>query len=167
MFWKSPKKIPKSPKRNVNQALTWLVGGTIYCTIFQKQFISITAVFAWQNYLEKKLAWGNNHWTNYWISIEGSGPPCRTCTPMTGYFHGKTKIFKKNLWVDYYLQLKYCRRQCTLLSLPGLISLQTLTPKCKILNVFWTKIASKWRINQIKIFNWFSNVKKSSFLKWL
>ena len=45
----------------------------------------------------------------------GYGPPDRTCTPMIAYFHDKTKISKENLLVDYYLLLKYCRRQCTLL----------------------------------------------------
>ena len=37
--------------------------------------------------------------------LRGSGPPDRTCTPMIGYFHDKTKISKKNLRVDYYLLL--------------------------------------------------------------
>ena len=45
----------------------------------------------------------------------GSGPPGRTCTPITAYFNDKTKISKKNLRVDYHLLLKYCRRQCALL----------------------------------------------------
>ena len=35
------------------------------------------------------------------------GPLDRTCTPTTGYFNVKTKFFKENLRVDYYLQLKY------------------------------------------------------------
>ena len=43
----------------------------------------------------------------------------RTCTPTTGYFHDKTKIYKENLRMDYYLVLKYCSRQYTLLFLPG------------------------------------------------
>ena len=30
--------------------------------------------------------------------------------------HDKTKIFMENLWVDYYLLFKYCKRQCALLS---------------------------------------------------
>ena len=37
-------------------------------------------------------------------------PPNRTCTPTTGYFHDKTKIFKENLRVDYYLHLKYLQK---------------------------------------------------------
>ena len=35
--------------------------------------------------------------------------------PITGYFHDKTKIFKKNLRVDYYLLLKCSKKQCSLL----------------------------------------------------
>ena len=34
-------------------------------------------------------------------------PPCHTCTPVTSYVHDKTKTFKENLRVDYYLLLKY------------------------------------------------------------
>ena len=68
--------------------------------------------------------------------------PGRTCTPITAYFNDKTKISKKNLRVDYYLVyllLKYCRRQCALLtsSYLGQIT-QNLALKCLILNVFWT-----------------------------
>ena len=36
--------------------------------------------------------------------------------PEPGNFYDKTKISKENLRVDYYLLLKYCSRQCTLLS---------------------------------------------------
>ena len=42
------------------------------------------------------------------------GSLCCTCAPTTGYFHEKTKAFTKNLQLDYYLLLKYCRRQCIL-----------------------------------------------------
>ena len=38
------------------------------------------------------------------------------CTPITAYVHNKTKTLKENLQTDYYLLLKYCRRQCALLS---------------------------------------------------
>ena len=73
------------------------------------------------------------------LQLRGTGPPGRTCTPITGYFHDKTKISKENLRVDYYLLLKCCKRQCTLLPLPGPDHLQlNLTQKCKMLNVFWT-----------------------------
>ena len=44
------------------------------------------------------------------FQFSGPGPPGRTCTPITGKLHDKTKILKENLRVDYYLQLKYCRR---------------------------------------------------------
>ena len=47
------------------------------------------------------------------------GPLGRTCTPTTDYFYDKTIISNENLCVDYYILLKYCRRQCTLLSPTG------------------------------------------------
>ena len=53
------------------------------------------------------------------LQLRGPGPPGRTCTPVTGYFHNKTKISKENLRVDYYLLLKCSKKQCTLLPLPG------------------------------------------------
>ena len=46
----------------------------------------------------------------------GLGLRDRTCTLITGYFHIKTKISKKNLRLDNYLLVKY---------------LQNLTPKAK------------------------------------
>ena len=73
------------------------------------------------------------------LQLRGPGPPSRTCTPITGYCLDKTKISKENLRVDYYLLLKCWKRQCTLLPLPGPDHLQlNLTPKSKMLNVFWT-----------------------------
>ena len=59
------------------------------------------------------------------VQLRGLGPPGRTCTPITGCFHYKTNISKKNLPVDYYLQLKCCKRQCTL-PLPTWIKLLTI-----------------------------------------
>ena len=50
------------------------------------------------------------------FQLRGPGPPGRTCTPITDYLHDKTKFSKENLRVDYYLLLKYCRRQYALLS---------------------------------------------------
>ena len=47
--------------------------------------------------------------------MEGAWPPGRTVTPIDAYFYDKTKISKENLQVDYYLRLKYCRKQCALL----------------------------------------------------
>ena len=40
------------------------------------------------------------------LQLRVPGPPDQTCTPITGYFHDKTKISKENLRVDYYLA--YC-----------------------------------------------------------
>ena len=48
------------------------------------------------------------------LQLRGPEPPGRTCTPITDYFHDKTKISTKNLRVDYYLLLKCCNRQCIL-----------------------------------------------------
>ena len=50
------------------------------------------------------------------LQLRGPGPPGQTYTPITGYCHDKTKISKENLRVDYYLLLRFCKRQCTLLS---------------------------------------------------
>ena len=73
------------------------------------------------------------------------GPPGCICTPIIGCFHDKTIIFKKNIRLDCYLLLKYCTSQCTLLPPTWAKSLTKFNPKCKILNVFWTEIASKKR----------------------
>ena len=48
------------------------------------------------------------------LQLKGPEPPGQTCTPITGYFHEKAKFSTENLRVDYYLQLKCCKRQCTL-----------------------------------------------------
>ena len=74
------------------------------------------------------------------FELKEPGPPGRICTPITGCFHDKAIISEKNFRVNCYLLLKYCRRQCrpTLLPLLGPNHLQNLTPKCKILNAFWT-----------------------------
>ena len=50
------------------------------------------------------------------FQLKGPAPPGRTCTLITDYCRDKTKISKENLRVDYYLLLKCCKRQCTLLS---------------------------------------------------
>ena len=49
------------------------------------------------------------------IELRGPEPLGRTCNLVIGYLHDKTKISKENLRVDYYLLLKYCRRQYALL----------------------------------------------------
>ena len=48
------------------------------------------------------------------FQLRWPGPFGRTCTSITGKLHDKTKILKENLRVNYYLLLKYCRRQCAL-----------------------------------------------------
>ena len=50
------------------------------------------------------------------FELRGPGPPGHICTPITGCFHDKTIISKENFRLDCYFLLKYCRRQCTLLS---------------------------------------------------
>ena len=35
------------------------------------------------------------------LQLRGPGPTGQTCTPITGYFHDKTKISEENLRVDY------------------------------------------------------------------
>ena len=52
------------------------------------------------------------------FEFRGLVPLGRVCTPATGYFYDKTKISNENLQVDYYLLLKYCSRQCTLIAFP-------------------------------------------------
>ena len=49
------------------------------------------------------------------LQLRKPGPPDQTCTPITGYFHDKTKTSKENLRVDHYLLLKCSKRQCALL----------------------------------------------------
>ena len=53
------------------------------------------------------------------LQLRRPGPPGLTYTSITGYFHDKTKISKKNLRVGFHLLLKCCTRQCTLFLLPG------------------------------------------------
>ena len=89
------------------------------------------------------------------FELRGPGPPGRIFTPITGRFHHKTMISEENFRVDCYSLLKYWRRQCTLLPLPGPSHLQNLTPKCKILNCFGLKLQAKEELNNLI----FSNVK--------
>ena len=72
------------------------------------------------------------------FELRGHGPHGRIRTTITGCFYDKTKISMENLRVDCYLPLKYCRRNVLYFPLPGPNYLQNLTPKCKILNRFWT-----------------------------
>ena len=74
------------------------------------------------------------------LHLREPGSPGRTCTPITGYFHNKTKIFLANLRVDYYLLLKYYSMQDTALPLTWARSFTKFNPKCKILIVFGLKL---------------------------
>ena len=76
--------------------------------------LHLTSFYATKYLRKKKVKW-NAHWTNFWIK-SAWGTPGRTCTPIAGYFHDKTIISEEYVSVEYYLLLKYCRRQCTLLS---------------------------------------------------
>ena len=69
------------------------------------------------------------------LELRVLGPWPFVCST-TDYFYDKTTISKQSSRVDYHLLLKYCRKQCTLLSLLGPNHLQNSTPKCKILNAF-------------------------------
>ena len=48
--------------------------------------------------------------------MERAWAPGRICTPITGCFQDKTIIYKENNRLNCYLLLKYCWRDCTLLS---------------------------------------------------
>ena len=72
------------------------------------------------------------------FEFRGLVPLSRVCTPATGYFDGKTKISKENLRVDYYLLLKYCSRQSTLLSPTRVKLLTKFYTKMQDFKKFWT-----------------------------
>ena len=72
------------------------------------------------------------------FEFRGLVPLGRICTPTTGYFYDKTKISKKNLQVNFFLLLKYCIRQCTLLCLTRAKSLRKFNAKMQDFKMFWT-----------------------------
>ena len=72
------------------------------------------------------------------FELRGPGPLGRTCTLITGCFHDKTIIFKETIRLDCYLLVNIAEGNALYLALPGPNHLQNLTPKFKILNVFWT-----------------------------
>ena len=72
------------------------------------------------------------------FEFRGLVPLDGICAPAIDYFHDKTKISKKNLRVDYYLLLKYCTRQCTLLSPNRAKSLTKFNTKVQDFKMFWT-----------------------------
>ena len=75
------------------------------------------------------------------FELREPGPPGRLCTPITDCFHDKTIICKEDIRLDCYFVI-YCKNiaggSVLYFLLPGSNHLQSLTPKCKILNVFWT-----------------------------
>ena len=132
---------PEAPgiQLNVNpaRAMTLLVGVTLYCTFFNNNSPT-PRQFLCNKILLKKISTVRGMLIEQIFELRRPGPPGRICTPITGCFHDKTIISKKNIRLDCYLLLKYCWRRCTLLPLPWPNYSQNLTPKCKILNVFWT-----------------------------
>ena len=143
---------------NVNpaRAITWFVGVTICCAFFNNNSPS-PRQFLCNKIPLKKISYskGNAHWTNFWIDRAWTPWPCmysyNWLFPWQNY-----NLEWKNIRLDCYLL--DCRRQCTLLP-PTWSKSQYLTPKCKILNVFWILIASKRRTEQLNFLNWLSNVK--------
>ena len=102
---------------NVNppRAITWFVGVTIYCTFFNNNSPPPRRFYA-RKYFKKKLAPVRGMHIKQIFELRGlAGPPGCICTSITGCFHDKTIISKKNIRLDCYLVLKYCRRQCSLL----------------------------------------------------
>ena len=85
--------------------------------------------------LLKKISYRRGILTEQNVEFRG---PKRICTPITGSFHDKTIISKEIFRVDWYLLLKYCRRQCTLLPPTRAKSLTKFNPKMQDLNVLWT-----------------------------
>ena len=68
------------------------------------------------------------------------GPPVCTSTPITVYFHDKAKICKEYLRADYFIIFyqNIAGGNVTYFPISGPNHSQNLTPKSKILNVFWT-----------------------------
>ena len=95
-------KISKMPKatHNINpaRAITGLVMVTIillYHFSIYRLFISTLPVFTRPNIFEKKNSARKNATIEYEFESRGPGPPGRTCTSTTGYFHDKTKKSQK------------------------------------------------------------------------
>ena len=152
LFWSSPafgRKILQKSKvpgaqLNVNPARAKIrfVGVTIYGTFFNNNSPHLASFYA-TKYFWKKLATVRGMLIEQTFELRGPGSPGRICIPITGCFHDKAILSKENIRLDCYSLLKYCRWQCTLLSLLGPNHVQNLTPRCKILNMFWTEIVSK------------------------
>ena len=125
-------KNPKVPgaQLSVNPAweITRFVGLTIYCIFFNNN-LPLPRQFLCNKILLKRNSYskGNANWTNF--ELRGPGSLCRICTPITDCFRDKTIISKKNIRMDWYLLLKYCRWQCALLPPAWAKSLTKFYPK--------------------------------------
>ena len=83
------------------------------------------------------------------FEFRGLVPLGRVNTPATGYFYDKTKISKENLRVDYYLLLKYCSRQCTLLSPTWVKSRTKFNSKMQDMKCFGLNLSVKVGLNNL------------------
>ena len=108
--------------RNVNpaRAITWLLGVINYCTIFQNNSPQSCQFFRKKNLLEKKLG-----------KVE-------MLFEQIIEFELKQKFLKKILWWIIIYCWNIVRGNAPYFILTGTNPLQNLTPKYKILNVFWT-----------------------------
>ena len=127
-YCKNPKVPGAQHNINPSRAITWLVGVTIYCTFFNNNSPP-SRQFLCNKILLKKISNSKGMHIKQSFEFRGSEPYGRICTPITGCFHDKTKISLKNLQVDCYLLLKYCRRRCTLLPPTWAKSLTKSNPK--------------------------------------
>ena len=66
----------------------------------------------------------------------GPEPPSRTCTPKTGYFQDKNLQSQSSSELLFTSKV-YAGGNVPCFPPTGPSHLQNLTPKCKILNVFW------------------------------
>ena len=82
----------------------------------------------------------------------------------------KKTISNENLGVDYYLLLKYCTRQCTLLPLSGPNKSLTIKIQQQIAGLstcYGLKLQEKRRIEQFNFFGFAFKYYKFSCFKWL
>ena len=80
-------------------------------------------------YFRQKLATVRGMLIKQIFELRGPGTCGSISTPITGCFHDKTIISKKNIQLDCYLLLIYCRRQCTLHPHTWAKSLTKFNPK--------------------------------------
>ena len=88
--------------------------------------------------------------------MRGPEPPGRTCTTKTGYFQDKNLPGKPSSELLSTFKI-FAGGNVPCYPPTGPSHLQNLTPKCKILNVFWGCPVSKGRTKQLELFNWVAN----------